>query len=168
MSEQETKGVKGEKGYIGPRGDEWLNESDKRHGDIEKHLIGLMNLLGVKISNFSTKEIHDKPNTTITKRDEQIIEICKSSGHVLSLNIQGYHITDDGKLYSGWWDSMCPRNVEDTFKYDICCQWLSDNIKGAKFLYILTAFWGCDHTNYYIFEYPDGSYRKTEHCYAIT
>lgn len=97
-----------------------------------------------------------------------VMEICKSCKHAVNLNLSGYNITADRKLYRGWWDKMCPCNMEDRFKSNECYQWLIDNIKGAKFLYVLTAFWGCNHTTYYVFEYEDGSYSFTEQTFAVT
>ena len=102
------------------------------------------------------------------KEIEIITNICKSSKHALSLSMEGYFVTPDSKLYQGWWDEICPIGVEEKFNADNCCQWLKDNIAGAKFLYILTAFWGSDHTKYYVFEYDGDNYRFTSDTFAIT
>lgn len=127
-----------------------------------------MNILGVKVGNFSTTEIQTNANSTITPHNERIVNICKSCEHALSLDLTGYHVTADGKLYQGWWDNVQPHKVEDKFRYDKCCQWMKENIQGAKFLYVLTAFWGCDHTTFYVLEYENGTYRFTENTYAVT
>lgn len=167
MAEKEMEGEKGCIGPVGERGPRQYSGNSKEK-QIEEHLISLMNLLGVSIGNFVTKEIDTNSNSDITKLDQRIVNICKSSEHALSLSLKGYSVTADGKLYSGWWDNMCPSKIEEIFMRDTCCPWLKDNVIGAKFLYVLTAFWGCDHTDYYVFEYENGVFKFTSNTFAVT
>lgn len=97
-----------------------------------------------------------------------IEQICKSCNHALSISLKGYYVTTTGKLFRGWWDEMKPTSLDEIFKYDERLQWLKEHIGGAQFLYVLTAFWGCDHTTYYVYEYGDGSYRMAENTFAMT
>lgn len=165
-----VKGLECGQGCIGPVGP--ISPRDEqgftRQEQIEKHLTILMNLLGVKAGNFVTKEIKVSAKSNITELDERIVNICKSCGHALSICLSGHYITDDRELEHGWWDSMCPCEIMDRFKYNKCFQWLNDNIRGAKFLYELTTFWGCNHTKWYVFEYKDGTYRLTSETFATT
>lgn len=94
---------------------------------------------------------------------QKITKICNSVKHALFVEVTGYHVTKDGKIYQGWWDAIQPRSIEEFFD-----PWMKANAAGAVFIYIIKTFFGCDHTTYYVFEYEDGSYRYTSMCGGTT
>lgn len=93
------------------------------------------------------------------QKPDIVFEICKAASRALFVELHGYHVTDDGKLYKVSLDSYAAETVEQRFSDSMFLGWLKENVRGAVFLSIVKTSWGSDHAEYYVFEYKDGSFR---------